>query len=381
MEESAAEGSARDMDTPALGLEKKRLFTPGPVMVPDEVRWVGAEPDIGHRRPQFEAILKSVRDKLLRLCNAPDSYTTAVVSGSGTAANETVINSLSDRSFLLIKNGEFGNRLEEMLTCHGAEHVTLAYEWGQAPDVGEVESAVADRDVDILAMPYHETSTSMINPVPEVGEVCAEHDVAFYTDGVSAVGGEPIDVARENIDIITGVSNKAIGSWTGCSFVCVRRGILEAADADTVYLDLEKHVRYGDERSQTPNTPAVTAIAALDVALEVLFEREGYEERLARYRRCAGVLREGIERTDGVELLLDREAMASTLTSVLLPDDVDLDGFIDELDRRGYIVYPGKGPLYERGMFQIGNMGEIYEADCREFLSAFRETLAGLEHG
>jgi 2-aminoethylphosphonate-pyruvate transaminase len=371
------ENRAGLMPSQALDLEKKKLFTPGPVMVPDEVRRVANEPDIGHRRPQFEAILDSVRGKLRRLYRASEEYTTAVVSGSGTAANETVINSMSDRTYLLIENGEFGGRLAEIMRRHDVDHTVLSYDWGRSPDVDEIESVVAERDVDVVAMTYHETSTAMINPVSAVGSICADRDVTFYVDAISAVGSEPIDVVAEDIDVITGVSNKAVSSITGCSFVCLRRDLLADVkdEADVVYLDLKKHVRYAEERSQTPNTPAVTSIAALDVALSVLFETEGYEERLERYRTCSGILRDGVERIDGVELLLDRDRMANTLTSVFLPDDVDLAAFIDELDRRGYIVYPGKGPFYDRGMFQIGNMGEIYPADCREFLAVLEDVL------
>lgn len=365
-------------------LQGKHLFTPGPVMVSDAVKRVAEEPSIGHRRPQFEAILEAVREKLLRLCHADETYTSVVVSGSGTAANETVINSLSDASVFLMKNGEFGRRLEEILRRHDVDHNVLEYDWGERPVPGEIAAHLdSNPEIDVVATPYHETSTSMINPVAEIGTVCHERGVYLYADCISAVGGEAIDVVDERIDVLSGVSNKAIGSLTGCSFVCVSREFLDemVGEAETVYLDLAKHVQYAEDRSQTPNTPAVTSISALDIALTEILEGKGLEGRLERYRRCASVLRDGIDDMEGLSMLLDPDVAANTLTSVFLPDDVALDRFVAELDDRGYVVYPGKGPLNDRGMFQVGNMGEIYEEDCRTFLTTLEETLVDLRSG
>lgn len=375
---SPPDGPGRTL--PTEGIESKKLFTPGPVMVPEKVKVASALPDIGHRRPQFEAILDDVRERIYGLYRADASeYAVAVVSGSGTASNETLINSFAGARFLVVRNGEFGERLTRIMDRHGVAYDTVDFEWGERPDLDAVEATLEAAEYDVVAMTYQETSTAMINPVPEVGAIAHEHGAYFFTDAISAVGGEDIDVPGEGIDAITGVSNKALSSLTGCSFVCVRREMLDALQdgpAETMYLDLAKHVRYAEERSQTPNTPALTSIAGLDNALYVLQEEEGFEARLDRYRTCASIIRDGVRRTEGLSLLLPPGRMSNTLTSVFLPDGIDLDRFIDELDSRGYVVYPGKGPLYDDGLFQVGNMGEIYPADCREFLDALASTLA-----
>ncbi|MFB6122281.1 MAG: alanine--glyoxylate aminotransferase family protein [Haloferacaceae archaeon] len=360
-------------------LPEQQLFTPGPVMVPDEVRESASAPAIGHRRPPFEEVLDTVRDQILDVYNADDRYTSVVVSGSGTAANETVINSLHDVTPLVVVNGEFGERLTRIMDAHGVDYRTLEYEWGERPVPADVEAVLdAAPEIDLVAMTYQETSTGMLNPVAEVGEICADRDCFLYADCISAVGGEPIDVCEEHVDIATGVSNKAVAGLTGSSFVCLNEAVLDAFDLDarTTYLDLDKHVRYAKERSQTPNTPAVTSILGLNAALAVLLEREGLDERVERHRRCSAFVRDGIEAHDELELLLPREQSSSTVTSVFLPDGVDLESFIDALAQRGYLVYAGKGPYYDRGMFQISTMGEIYLPDCREFMDVLDDVVA-----
>jgi 2-aminoethylphosphonate-pyruvate transaminase len=80
----------------------------------------------------------------------------------------------------------------------------------------------------------------------------------------------------------------------------------------------------------------------------------------------------------GLRTLIDDEAASNTVTSVLLPEEIELEDFIQMLDDKRYTVYPGKRHLKERNMFQIANMGQIYEDMCHDFLRAMAETLEEL---
>ncbi len=89
-------------------IEKKLLFAPGPVMSSDRVKKAALAPDICHRRPVFEKQYSEIRTKLLKIFQATnDEFTTVVVSGSGTASNETILSSVmpNDKKVLLISNG------------------------------------------------------------------------------------------------------------------------------------------------------------------------------------------------------------------------------------------------------------------------------------
>jgi len=346
-------------------------------MTPDAVQEAVDAPAIGHRRPEFEGVLDSVRDQLQRLFRATDEYATTVVSGSGTAANEMVISSLHSLTPLVITNGEFGERLTWMMDIHQIDYQSLEYDWGEFPNPDDIEAELASNpDIDMVAMTYQETSTGMINPVSAVGDLCAEYDCYLYADSISAIGGENINVSTENIAVATGVANKAVGGLTGASFVCIREDLLmEATNPRTRYLDLTRHVRYANERSQTPNTPAVTSIIGLDAALSVLLDKEGIGERIDRYGRCSSYIRETLSKLDGIDILLPPEQSSNTIVSAFLPEDVSPTRFIDDLAERGYLIYPGKGPLYDRGMVQVSTMGEIYFDDCRQFVDVFEGVL------
>jgi 2-aminoethylphosphonate-pyruvate transaminase len=365
-------------------IERKMLFTPGPVMTSRRLKSALAHPDMPHRQPAFEQIVRRIRANLLALFHADPSYVAVVVSGSGTAANETALSSIvkAGEEVLLVKNGEFGNRLEDILACYGYKRHTLDLPWGTLPDPAAVgEALAANPRVAWVCMVYHETSTGMINPVRAVGEEVRTHGRKLFIDCVSAVGGQDIDVLRDHIDVCTGVPNKALSGTTGCSFVVARRECVPPLGADlprrNIYLNLQKHIEWAEKTNQTPNTPAVTMFIALDVALEELME-EGLPARIRRYQECAAILRVGV-RALGLRVLLPDAQASNTVTSVFLPPGVMLKDFITELDRRGYAVYAGKGPFYEQNMFQIANMGWIRPADCRTFLKVLARTLSDMQ--
>ena len=355
-------------------IEKKMLFAPGPVMTTERVKMAALAPDICHRRPVFEKLYSDIRNNLLELFHGEeDEHTAVVVSGSGTSSNETVLSSVMDnnKKVLLISNGEFGNRLEDIISCYGIGLNLVECKWAEYPDLTEIENQLKiDKDISLISMVYHETSTGMINPVHEVGELARHYNKMYHVDAISAIGGEDVNVKRDNIDFCTGVPNKALGGQTGVSFICVRRANIrriENIPRRNIYLNLQHHIKEAEEHNQTPKTPSVTMFLTLNEVLKVLFE-EGIQKRIRRYQEDAAIIRNGLRELN-LELLLKNEnLMSNTVTSAFLPAEVDVKDFISEMDNEGYVLYPGKGSLLNKNMFQVANMGEIFPEDCKEFI-------------
>jgi 2-aminoethylphosphonate-pyruvate transaminase len=117
-------------------IEKKMLFTPGPVMTSEAVRAVLLQPDIPHRQPAFEQYVRRIRESLLQLSGA-DAGTTVVVSGSGTAANETALSSIvrPGEAVLLLTNGEFGERLRGILEVYAYPLHVFDFGWAVPYDL------------------------------------------------------------------------------------------------------------------------------------------------------------------------------------------------------------------------------------------------------
>jgi 2-aminoethylphosphonate-pyruvate transaminase len=360
-------------------IEKKMLFSPGPVLTSERVKLSLYHPDMCHRRPVFEQVFRRVRENILRVFQANEDYTAVVVSGSGTAANETGLCSVIKESdeVLLIKNGEFGERLHDILNCYRLSSHVLEYPWGTAPNLSDIACLLSENEgIRWVCMVYHETSTGMRNPVYQVGKLVKKYKRKLYVDSISAVGGEDINVVRENIDVCSGVPNKALGGLPGVSFLVAKRSSIpsfEDISRRNIYLNLQTHIAIADLSEQTPNTPSVTMIVALDEALQELFD-EGLENRIKRYQECSRIIRAGVKKLN-LQTLITENMNSNTVTSVFLPQSIKLEEFIDEMDSQGYVVYPGKRHLFQKNLFQIANMGQIQPQDCIEFLQVLESTL------
>lgn len=356
-----------------------KLFSPGPVMVKDNVRRSLLHYDICHRSPEFEEMFQDTQSKILKLFNADDSYYSLVISGSGTSANEASLSSIfkPGEEVLLIRNGVFGERLLEIITKYNIPLVDVSFPWATMPDLAVVEEAIKTHpNVKAVAMVFHETSTGMINPVPAVGQLCKKYGKLLSVDCVSAAGGQNIDVVENNIAICTSVGGKCVGAYPGSAYVCARKSLLDtltAGQCKNVYLSLYKHYQSAITTHQTPNTPNVNLMWPLNVALTNIFEDETLAGRILRYQKCAGIIRQGVKAM-GCRLLIE-EHMANTVTSVFLPKNIAAQVFIDEMIKRGYTFYIGKGDYGKQGMIQIANMGEIYEQDCYNMLEVFQMVL------
>lgn len=356
-------------------MSKPMLFSPGPVMVEECVREAQLHHDICHRSKEFEVMFRDTQSKLNRLFKADENYYSLIVSGSGTSANETVLSSIfnSNDEVLLISNGEFGHRLEEIITKYNINMVKPDLEWNEYPDLNVIEEALKNNPkIKVIVMVFHETSTGMINPVYEVGQVSKKYNKIFYVDAVSAAGGEDVDVVKNNIDIVTSVAGKCLGGFPGSAYICAKECILKEIDekqCKNVYLNLFKHYTVAKKSSQTPNTPNVTLFFALNKALERLLDVEGFENRITRYKASSKTIRDGLKKR-GFELLIEDDSkMSNTVTSAFVPEGVNVVEFVNMMEEDGYVIYPGKGKYLEAGMFQVANMGIITPEDCKMFLN------------
>ncbi len=362
--------------------EDRYLFCPGPVMVSERVRKALLHSQVCHRVPTFERVTQNIQKNLLKVYKANDEYTVLLITGSGTAANETVISSYfapGDEA-LLVNNGEFGCRLEEILDVHDVRTTVLNYEWGDRAKVSDLEDQLRKNPkIRAILMVYHETSTSVINPVREVGELAHRFGKTYIVDAISALAGEDLDVVRDHIDLCTCSANKCLGSLPGVGIICAKVSRIEETKNNkprVAYLNLHKLHEASMKFHQTPNTPSVTMFYALDAAIQELLE-EGLENRINRHKGCASIIREGVKGM-GLETLVDEDIASNTVTSVFLPEQIELEVFIQKMDDKGYTVYPGKRHLKERSMFQIANMGQIDEDMCQQFLKAMEEVFEEL---
>jgi 2-aminoethylphosphonate-pyruvate transaminase len=353
------------------------LFSPGPVMTSARVKAALVHHDVCHRDGDYSAVVGRLQDKLRPVFGASPAHETLLITGSGTAAMEMAISSAipAGKKILVVANGAFGERLDEIAALHGIERVVLRYAWGELPDPRDVARALeADPEIAGAVMIQHETSVGLLNPVGEIGRLCRARGVTLVVDAVSALGAEDVDVVRDHVDICYSSANKCLHSVSGVSFLCVAPHVWEriaSVDARVYYLDMRRARRYLQELRQTPFTPAVSSFFALETALDELAEQGGVPARRELYRRRNLRIRRVLADL-GFESFTNTGRESHTISTLRLPDGLDVEGLYEGMKERGFIIYRCKGDLASR-YIQVANMGELSDGTIDAFLSAITD--------
>jgi 2-aminoethylphosphonate-pyruvate transaminase len=353
------------------------LMNPGPVTISARVRRALDAPDLCHREPEYAALQAELRDALVRVHPARETVLTAVLlTGSGTAAVESMVGSLVPRGAraLVVANGAYGERMARILETAGRPPRVLRAEWTEAPDAGAVERALeAEPEIGWLLAVHHETTTGRLNDLDAIGAICRRRGVRLLLDSVSSFGAEAIDWEGWNLEACASTANKCLHGVPGVAFVVARDEAFASrrSGAASLYLDLFAH-RSAQDAGHPLFTPAVHVAFALREALAELAEQGGWRVRQRRYRELSGRLRSGL-RALGVGMLLESEAAsASSLTAFQLPPGIDFQTLHDGLVRSGFVIYPGQEHLGER-IFRLAVMGSLAMSDIERFLEAFAQ--------
>ena len=352
------------------------LLNPGPVNVTDRVRQALMLPDLCHREKEFTDLMAAIRAKLLRAFDIEEEYTSVLVSGSGTAALEMAVSSsLSPgRSMLVIQNGVYGERIGKICDIYQFNRHTIKLSWGEPPNLEDIEKKLKENpDIEVVALVHHETTTGLLNPLKEVGELARRYEKIYLVDCISSLAGDEIDFKSCPIDIAVGTANKCIQGFPGVSFVLLREKDLERLrkiPERSLYFNLTGYHK-AQEKGGLLFTPAIPAHYALDVALDELIE-ETVASRVQRYADAAKILRTGFKDI-GLEFLIPEGWRSNCLTGLRLPKGVGYEKLHAELKANGFIIYAGQGNLSDT-IFRIANMGDITNEEFERFLQILKTT-------
>ncbi|SAL56824.1 2-aminoethylphosphonate--pyruvate transaminase [Caballeronia terrestris] len=354
------------------------LLTPGPLTTSRSVKAAMLH-DWGSRDANFVAINKSVLAQLRDIANGGDEFITVPVQGSGTFAVEAMLTSLvpRDGKVLVLINGAYGLRAKRILDIAGRKTVVHQTAEDAPPDLKKIESILKRTPSITHVFAVHcETTSGILNPVSQIGELAARYGKRFLIDSMSAFGAIPLDARALHADAITASSNKCIEGVPGLGFVICRRAALEASqgNATTLVLDLHDQWSNFEKTGQYRFTPPTHVIVALHQALEEFNAEGGVEGRGGRYRNNCRVLIEGMTAL-GFKPLLKTGLQAPIIVTFHMLDDerFDFQRFYDGLKERGFVIYPGK--LTVADSFRIGCIGRIGEREMRGALDAVRDML------
>ena len=358
----------------------KLLFTPGPLTTSSTVKQAMLR-DLGSRDPEFLAVVRDIRRRMLELGRVADgSYEAVLMQGSGTFAIESVISSVipRDGKLLVLINGAYGRRMAKIAAIHQIATAAVEFPETQPVDPQRVaELLAADRAITHVAVVDCETSTGLRNPVATLGPLVRGLGRAFIVDAMSSFGGLPLDVGQSAIDFLISSANKCIQGVPGFGLVLARRvRLLEAEGrARSLSLDLVAQWKGLESDGQFRFTPPTHALLAFRQALDELDHEGGVAGRAARYAANHEALMRGMSEL-GFDPYLIPEYQSHIIASFRYPahPNFDFNGFYARLSERGFVIYPGK--VSGADCFRIGAIGHIFPADIRNLVAAIREVLS-----
>ena len=347
--------------------ETALIMLPGPVPVAPQVLRAMSKPMINHRGPEFRRLLDESREKLRSVFNTENEI--LILNGSGTCAMEAAVGNLgTDKKYIAIENGKFGERLKLLTALYGSSTAVIA-DWGTSIEVEQVKQAL-ETGADVVTLVHNETSTGMTNDVQQIGALCRKQDALLIMDGVSSIGGIQAPIDRWGVDIAFTGSQKCLGLPPGLSMVSVSErawDVIKTAERRPYYADLLAH-RKSAEKGQTPYTPAMPLFFALEEALKLL-EVEGLEARIDRYSVYATSIRTAVQAM-GLELfpkLSPSSAYSNTVTAINVPLKMEFVALKEAMNRRGIVIAGGQERLKGR-IFRIGNMGNLSKGDILQVI-------------
>lgn len=362
------------LDTPMV------LLNPGPSCTSARVRGALERGDMCHRESEFTEVLWSIRDRLPSSLHCPD-HEAILVTGSGTSGMEmAVISSVREgKGILVVNNGVYGDRLRKIAEAHRIPVTEVVGDWFSPIDTAAVERALIEHpDIDAVAAVHHETTTGVINPIKELGEVAHRQGALFVVDSISGTGIENQDLGDVHADVICGTANKGLHGLPGMSFILVSPAAVQRlydVPVRSLYLNAATYLD-GQRKGDVPFTPAVQICFAFDEAISEFLDQGGFEARTELYRERAAFVREGFAKL-GLRMPIAEEHRANTVNLLHLPEGVTYQQLHDQLKEAGFVIYAGQGKLAEE-YFRICTMGEIAWADLERLISTLDEVLGRL---
>jgi (S)-ureidoglycine-glyoxylate aminotransferase len=360
-----------------LNPSPRLLMGPGPINADPRVLRAMSMPLLGQFDPEFTAYMNETM-ALLRQLFQTSSRWSFLIDGTARAGIEAILVSLiepGDRVLVPIF-GRFGHLLAEIAARCGAEVAAVETEWGSVFEPDAIEAAVKRVRPKLVAIVHGDTSTTMAQPLAEIGEICRRYDAILYVDATATLGGMDFPVDAWKVDAASAGLQKCLSGPPGSApitfnerveHLVLRRKHVEAGirPAEYVppngpriasnYFDLAMLMDYWGEARLNHHTQAASMLyAARECARIVL--REGLAETCARHALASAALVAGLEAM-GLKVFGDRRHKMANVTGVHIPDGIDGDKVrAAMLYDFGIEIGTSFGPLAGR-IWRIGTMG------------------------
>lgn len=354
-----------------------KLFIPGPTEVRPEIldaqsRWM-----IGHRMPECADLIGAIKPKLAQVFFT--EQTLLISASSGTGLWEAAVRNCVNKKVLTCVNGAFAERFSDVAEMNGKAIEVLSVPWGQPVLPEQVTERLATGEFDAVTVVHNETSTGVTSDIQAIAAAIRAlpggQDIMILVDSVSGLAGARIEMDAWDLDVVLASSQKAFALPPGLAFCAVSDRAM--AKAKTVpargyyfdFISLAKSMA----KNQTPATPAVSLLYALDLQLDNMLA-EGMDARFARHIAMRDrTLAWG--RGQGINVFAAPGSESPTVTCFSNNREIDISALNKYLRAQGMIISNGYGDLKGK-TFRIAHMGDTQPDELETLFAAMDGFLA-----
>ncbi len=336
---------------------------------------------IGHRGEDFRNLYRDIHPKLQTLFGTKQPVFLSTSSAWGvmeaSIRNLGGDNRQSGSGLLCCMCGAFSDKWLDVARRCGKNAEPLQVDWGKHIDQKDVDRALASGKFDTVTLIHNETSTGVMNPLPEICCTLAKYpDVVLIVDAVSSFSAMQIDMEALGIDVMLTGAQKGLALPPGFSLFSVSEKAFARAEKQKgrgYYFDFLEFKKQQAEW-MTPSTPSIGHIFAVQSKLDEIFE-EGLTNRYERHARANTLVHNWVKKT-GFEFFAEEGFRSKTLTCVKNNRGIDVLSFAKKLrEKHHLIIDPGYGKL--RGKtFRLSNMGDETEETVSQLLACLDDVIA-----
>ena len=353
------------------------LMGPGPVDADPRVLRAMSMPLLGQFDPAFTEYMNEVM-VLYRQVFKTENHWTLLVDGTARSAVEACLTSIIEPGDVVLAPlfGRFGHLMSEISERSGGEVVTIETEWGTVFPQDHVIAAIEEHRPKVVALVHGDTSTTMAQPMDEIGPACRANDAILYVDATATLGGMDVDVDGWQLDAVTGGLQKCLSGPPGSAPLTIndrvvdivsRRKHVEAGirpdgyepgsgpRIQSNYFDIPMLMDYWSPERLNHHTEATTMLYGARECARIALA-EGLDNRFGRHQLASRALVAGLTAM-GLDLYGDLEHKMDNVTGVYIPDGVDGHAVrASMLGDFGIEIGTSFGPLHGL-IWRIGTMG------------------------
>lgn len=355
-----------------------KLFTPGPVHVPERILKEMAKPNDTHRSEPYSEMHQLVEEGLKKVL-----YTTnkcLIFTSSATGIMEACVRNLvqNDEKALFFSVGAFGDRWYQIGVSNGKNAVKEGVEWGKAITPEFAKEALNKDKYSVVFIQSNETSTGVYNPIDEVIPIIKDYGALVCVDATSSMAGVKVEVDKLGIDVCLASVQKCFTVAPGLAVCSISEAAIDKASQVKnrgLYFDFLGMLKK-NEVHQTPTTPPIPQIRALAAQLDYIINQEGLDKRFKRHEQLGKRTRTWAKEIN-FEMFPEKGYESNTVSTMKNSLNIDIGKMVSMLLDKGYRIVNGYGSLKNK-TFRIGHMGEITLKDLEEMLKVLAEIVSEL---